>query len=114
MAGETGFEKAVFAFRAVLEEPSFKFSEKLFSEILAGVGTVERFVAERKIRDDVVFDASLKQRPLKPTGVAQAASLDPAIAHAKPGQNIAAKSLDDGHAFPGFSQLIRLRPQGGS
>jgi hypothetical protein len=49
---------------------------------------------------------------LKPTGIAQAASLDPAIAHAQPGQNVAAKSLDDGHAFPGFSQLVGLRPQG--
>jgi hypothetical protein len=69
-------------------------------EIVARIGTVERLVAERKIRNDIVLNDSLEQRPLKPGGIAQMASFDPAIAQAEPDQNVAAKSLDDRHAFP--------------
>src|SRR3981081_2906171 len=151
MAGETGFEKAACASRAVLrrhcEEQSDDaiqscrthaldcFAEPvigrgfaptrwlamtvsrndgflvMFSEILARVGAVERLVAEREIRNDIVFDDSLEQRPLEPRWVAQAASLDPAILQANPNQNVAAKSLDDGHAFAGFAKLLHLSPQ---
>src|SRR4051812_44091162 len=53
-------------------------------EIVARVGTVERFVAKREIRDNVVLDDSLQQRPLKPGGVTQVASLDPAVPQAQP------------------------------
>src|SRR3954454_23911925 len=86
MAGETDFEKAACAFLPSLE-------------IVARVGTVERFVAEREIRDDVVLDHSLQQRPLKPGGIAQVASLDPTVPQAQPNQHVAAESLDHGHGF---------------
>ena len=35
-------------------------------EIMPGVRTVEGFVAERKIRDDVALDRRFQQRPLEP------------------------------------------------
>src|SRR4051794_13681721 len=86
MAGETGFEKAACAFFLSLE-------------VVARVRTVERFVAEREIRDDVVLDDSLQQRPLKPGRIAQVASLDLTVPQAEPNQNVAAEPLDDSHAF---------------
>jgi len=48
---------------------------------------------------------------LEPRRIAQAASLDPAILQANPNQNVAAKSLDDGHAFAGFPKLLYFCPQ---
>src|SRR3954451_17430538 len=84
-------------------------------EIVARVGTVERFVAKREIRDNVVLDDSLQQRPLKPGGVTQVASLDPAVPQAQPNQNVAAESLDDSHAFARLRQMANFysrRPLG--
>src|SRR5258708_8162778 len=80
-------------------------------DVLARVRTVERFVAEREIRDDIVFDRRLEQRPLKPRGIAQVAAFDQAVAQAKPDQNVAAKSLDDRHAFPRLSKSPCIRSQ---
>src|SRR5690348_6408184 len=71
------------------------------SKIVAGVGAVERFVAERKIGDDVALDGRFEQRPLKPGGIAQMAALDRAVrAETQRHENIAAESFDQGDAFP--------------
>ena len=80
-------------------------------EIVARIGAVEGLVAERKVRDDIAFDRRLKQRPLKPGWVAQVAPFDLSIPQAEPNEDVAAKSLDDGHTFTGFPNWVRLCPQ---
>src|SRR5713101_4067203 len=87
MAGATGFQKAACASRAVLGE--------LFLKIMARIGTVERLVAERKIRDDVVLDGRFKQWPLKPRGVAQMAAHDVVAFQAHPDQHVAPERFGD-------------------
>ena len=59
------------------------------------IGAVERFVAEREIRDDVALDHGFEQRPLEPGRVAQMAALDSTVrTEPEPAQDIAAKALD--------------------
>src|SRR5438874_10938315 len=70
---------------------------------MARIGTVERLVAERKVRDDVVLDHCFQQRPLKPGRVAHVASFDQAIAQAQPDKDVAAESLYDRHALAHLS-----------
>src|SRR5438105_13905311 len=98
MGGGTDFQKAVCAYFAVLK-------------VVARVGAVEGLVAERKVGDNIVLDYGLQERPLKPRGVAEMASLDPTIPQAEPNQDIAAKSFDDRHAFPRAAELLPLCPQ---
>ena len=45
-------------------------------EIVARIGAVEGFVAERKVGDDVAFDRRFQQRPLEPRRVTQMAARD--------------------------------------
>src|SRR5258708_19750892 len=81
------------------------------SEIVARIGAVEGFVAEREVGDDIALDYRFQKWPLKPRRVAQVASFDPTIPQAEPNQNVAAKSLDDRHGFPRLTKLARLCPQ---
>src|SRR5260221_407274 len=93
MAGGTDFQTAACA----------------SSEILARIGAVERLVAEREVRDDVVLDHSLEQRPLEPRGIAQMAALYQAVAQTEPDQDVAAKSFCYRHAFPRLPSMFYLR-----
>ena len=78
-------------------------------EVVARIGAVERFVAEREVGDDVAFDAGLEQRPLKPGRVAQMAALDPAVsAEAHPHEKVAAKGLDQGKPLAGAIRFAEL------
>src|SRR5258708_33578996 len=77
-------------------------------EILARIGAVERLVAERKVRNDIALDGSFKERPLKPRRVAHVASFDPTIPQPEPNQDVAAKPLDDRHAFPRLPPVPRM------
>src|SRR5206468_9869180 len=61
--------------------------------------TVERFVAEWEVGDDVVFDGCLEQWPLKPGGVAKMATIDPAAIEPKPDHDVAPEALDQRHAL---------------
>ena len=63
-------------------------------EIVPRIGAVERFVAERKVGDDVAFDRSFKQRPLKPGGIAQVAARD-AVVEPQPDEHVASETLDE-------------------
>ena len=49
------------------------------SQIVARVGAVEGFVAQREVGDDVAFDRRLQQRPLEPGGIARVAAGDPPV-----------------------------------
>jgi hypothetical protein len=55
--------------------------EKEFAhlEIVARIGTIERFVAKREVGDDVALDCGFQERPLKPRRVPQMAPVDPAV-----------------------------------
>jgi hypothetical protein len=67
---------------------------------MTGIGTVERFVAEREVGDDIVHDRNFQQRPLKPGRVAQVATPDPAVfVDVHPYQDIAAKTFSEGKAL---------------
>ena len=73
-------------------------------EIVARIGAVERFVAEREVGDDVAFDRGLEQRPLEPGRVAQMAARDRAVgAEAQPDQHVAAEAFDQRQAFADFA-----------
>ena len=64
------------------------------------IGAVERFVAERKVGDDVAFNRDLQQWPLEPRSIAQVAACDvPVGADAQPDQHIAAKGFDQAKTF---------------
>ena len=64
-------------------------------EIVARIGTVERFVAEREVSDDVALDCGFQERPLKPRRVPQMAPFDPAVTgEPDPNQYVTAKALD--------------------
>src|SRR5882724_357952 len=72
------------------------------SEVVPGIGAVERFVAEREIGDDVALDHRLEQRPLEPGRVAEMAAEHAAIvAQPDRGEDVAPESLDDPKAFAG-------------
>src|SRR6187200_2601023 len=51
-------------------------SAKVVLEVMAGIGAVERFVAQGEVGDDVALDHGFQQRPLKPGWVAQVAAGD--------------------------------------
>src|SRR5579885_1739826 len=73
------------------------------SEIVARIGAVERFVAERKVGDDVAFDRGFEQRPLEPRRVAQMAARDGAVAvEPQPDQHVAAEAFDQRQTFAGL------------
>src|SRR5262245_9307806 len=73
-------------------------------EVVARIGAVERFVAEREVGDDVAFDRHCEQRPLQPGRIAQMAALDGAVlAEANRYENIAAEGLGDAETFAGFA-----------
>src|SRR5215472_15010467 len=64
-------------------------------EIVPRIGAVERFVAQRKISNDVVLDRRLEQRPLKPRGIADVtARYRPVGGKAYPYQHIASEGFD--------------------
>src|ERR1700733_2855680 len=44
-------------------------------EVVSGIRAIERFVADRKIGDDVALDCGFQQRPLEPGRIAQVATL---------------------------------------
>src|SRR5512132_4685271 len=61
---------------------------------MARVGAIERFVAERKVGDDVALDRRLEQRPLEPGRIPQVAAPDAAVGcEPEPDQDIAAERL---------------------
>src|ERR1700730_13256743 len=91
--------------------PVFRIDHAQTLEVMSGIGTVEGFVAEGKIRDDVTFDRGLEQRPLEPRGIAQVATVDAAVPQAKPDQNVAAEPLDDRHAFARLHSVRRFGSQ---
>src|SRR5450755_3262273 len=67
---------------------------------MAGVGAVERLVAQGKVGDDVAFDGGLEDGPLKPRGIAQMATLDVAVGScSEPHQHVAAKTFDQRYSF---------------
>src|SRR5271154_6468672 len=81
------------------------------SEVVPGIGAIEGFIAERKIGDDVALDDRLQQWPLKPGRVAQAAALDGAVSvEANPGQDVAAKALDQSEALARLMNARHLNP----
>ena len=92
---------------------SWKMSLRMFGllEVVARIGAVERFVAEREVGDDVAFDGGFQQRPLEPGRIAQMAALDqPVVAEAHPDQHVAAEGLDQRQPFSrcaGFSASVR-------
>src|SRR5258708_34611258 len=72
------------------------------SEIVARIGAVGEFVAGGNSRDDVALECRLQQRPLEPGGVAQMAARHGAVApDPQPGEDVAAETLDESHAFAG-------------
>ena len=74
---------------------------------MPGIGAVEGFVAERKIGDDVALDDRLQQWPLKPGWVTQVTTLDGAVGvEPNPGQNVAAKALNQSEAL---ARLVNAR-----
>src|SRR5215217_4606328 len=86
-----------FCLSMILSENRYPLFRDHALEIVARIGAVERLVAERKVRDDVVLDHGFQQRPLKPGRVAHVASFDQAIAQTQPDQDVAAESLHDRH-----------------
>ena len=75
-------------------------------KVVPGIGAVERLIADRKIRDDVVLRSRLRERPLKPRGVAQVTGATFLRRPGKADENVAAKALDQRWASPG-AQLRR-------
>src|SRR5664279_1251701 len=62
------------------------------SQIVAGIGAIERLVAEWEVRNDVAFYGRLKERPLEPARVACMNVGNPAVlADAHAHEDIAAK-----------------------
>ena len=49
------------------------------SEVVPRIRAIERLVAEREVRDDVVLDRGFEQRPLEPGRVARVAARDAAL-----------------------------------
>ena len=67
---------------------------------MPGIGTVERFVADWEVRDDVAFDRGLQKRPLEPGRITQVASSDATRAvDPDPGQNVPAEALSESDPF---------------
>src|SRR5690348_15367298 len=80
------------------------------SEIVSRVGTVERFVAQREIGDDVALDRRFEQRPLEPRRVAQVAARDRAVGiEPQPNQHVAAEALDQRQAFTAIPRQLDTR-----
>ncbi len=81
-------------------------------EVVARVGAVERFVAEREVGDDVALDRRLQQRPLEPRRIAQVAALDRAVGvEPQPDQDVAAERLPTS-AMPSRPRPARQRRAG--
>ena len=67
---------------------------------MPGIRAVERFVAEREVRDDVALDRGFQQRPLEPGGVAQVAARDAALAvELEPHQHVATERFSYTETF---------------
>ena len=69
------------------------------SEVVARVGAVEGFVAQREIGDDVAFDRRLQQRPLEPGRIAQMAAATGRPARAAARRERRRETFDQRHAF---------------
>ena len=70
------------------------------SQVVARIGAVEGFVAEREIRHDVVLDRRLEQRPLQPRRIARVAAIDAAVRREpQPNEHVAAKAFDQRRAL---------------
>src|SRR5437870_3249138 len=78
------------------------------SEIMPRIGTVERLVAEREVRNDIVLDRGFEQRPLEPGGVAGMAARDAAIENTHPDQHVAAERLGHRDAFARAFELRQV------
>src|SRR6516164_301455 len=66
---------------------------------MARIRAIERFIAEREIRDDIALDGDLKQRPLKPRRITQMTARDMTRLKPQRNQHVAAKALDQRQAF---------------
>src|SRR5579883_405061 len=63
-------------------------------EVVAGVGAVERLVAEREVRDDISLDCGFQQRPLEPGRVTRMGADDPTgVIETYPGEHITPEAL---------------------
>src|SRR5262249_53447815 len=79
-------------------------------KIVARIGAVERFVAEREIGDDVALDDRFQQRPLEPGRIAQVTARDVAVVvEPQPDENVAAEPFDDRHAFTAATRDVDAR-----
>src|SRR3990167_2004733 len=74
---------------------------------MPGIGTVERLVAEREVRNNVALDYSLEQRPLKPGRVAQVTACNSAVGiEPQPTENVSAKAFDKRNALAGAASRL--------
>src|SRR5882757_2480159 len=87
------------------------------SQIVARIGTIERLVAEREVRNDVAFYGRLQEGPLEPARVpGMNAGKLPVCPDAHAHEDIATERLDQGGALsgrrcrPGGSDLSRRQP----
>src|SRR5215467_6767394 len=83
--------------------PRTAFGAWLVLEIVSGIRTVERFVAQRKIGNDVALDGGFKQRPLKPRRVAQMAPYHAIAVEAHPSEHVAAEAFGKSQTLRSFT-----------
>src|SRR3954470_14178549 len=72
---------------------------KCASEIMPRIGTVEGFIANWKVGNDVAVNGSFQQRPLEPGRISRMAARNPAFRQSDPDEYIASESFNDGHAL---------------
>lgn len=78
-------------------------------EIVARIRAVERFITQREIRHDIVFDSGFQQRPLEPGRIAWMAARHCTVGiQAQPEQDIAAKAFHQRQALAGLSRPVDL------
>ncbi len=79
-------------------------------EIVTGIRAVERFVAQREVRDDIALDHSFQQRPLEPGRVAQMATREAATFESQPHQHVATKRFRYSKTFAHLTSRLDRGP----